>query len=660
MLACGYGLHAAGVFSDGVSAASLGQPAVLGALGALIGPVVFFYVVAALMRRTQDMRLTTRAMAEIAVRLAEPETIATEQVVNLSHAIRREVASMGDGIERALARAGELENLVRNEVASLERSYTDNERRMRSMIDELVNEREAVVTNADRMRGAMSGAHETLARDLTAVTERLSSSVTDAGLHVTDTLGLRGRDITDSMADAGEATAALIGQHGAEIAGRLSGTTQDVANRLAATTQIVSQEIAEQVARVDERLRQTGDDLASKLLGTRRRCRGALRTDRVPDRIRCRGPRPGPAGPAVGHPGHAARYRFGPSRGPRCRTRGHGRAYRRTDWTSGRLWCPTVSRAPATTWVASSISGGRNSNSAGQQLASLFHDRTAAAQAAFDGAQAELTAIFETRLDDLSGFGKGLVRAIDERAGAARTAFTASSAKIELMFAEREAQLGDLTERVADTMLARTGEARTAFEAAGLQMEQLLATHDAEFAAGRQQMADLLGDHVSVTRAALDASNDNLERLFAEREAQLSSAGDRLATLVDDRTADMRHHIDHSAASLGEAFEGHRSELAGTGERFTVLLDNHLAGTRDAVDVGERRDRPRLLRRSHANDGAFRGLRRPVGRQARRHQRCPGPDGPCVRRPQSRFRGGLRSSDGSARHACRRDPRRRR
>ncbi len=168
VLACGYGLHAAGVFADGLSAASLGQPAVLGAVGALIGPVVFFFVVAALMRRTQEMRLTTRAMAEIAARLAEPETIATEQVVILSHAIRREVASMGDGIERALARAGELENLVRNEVASLERSYTDNERRMRSMIDELVNEREAVVTNADRMRGAISGAHETLARDLDA------------------------------------------------------------------------------------------------------------------------------------------------------------------------------------------------------------------------------------------------------------------------------------------------------------------------------------------------------------------------------------------------------------------------------------------------------------------------------------------------------------
>ena len=50
------------------------------------------------------------------MRLAEPEALATEQVVTLSQAIRREVASMGDGIERALARASELETLVRSEV----------------------------------------------------------------------------------------------------------------------------------------------------------------------------------------------------------------------------------------------------------------------------------------------------------------------------------------------------------------------------------------------------------------------------------------------------------------------------------------------------------------------------------------------------------------
>ncbi|HUB64111.1 MAG TPA: apolipoprotein acyltransferase, partial [Methylocella sp.] len=95
----------------------------------IAGPVIFFLVTAALLRRGQEMRLAARSMTEVALRLAEPETIATGQMVTLSQAIRREVASMGDGIERALARASELETLVRSEVSNLERSYSDNERR---------------------------------------------------------------------------------------------------------------------------------------------------------------------------------------------------------------------------------------------------------------------------------------------------------------------------------------------------------------------------------------------------------------------------------------------------------------------------------------------------------------------------------------------------
>jgi len=43
------------------------------------------------------------------------------------------VALMGDGIERAIARAGELETLVANEVSALERAYTDNEVRIRAL-----------------------------------------------------------------------------------------------------------------------------------------------------------------------------------------------------------------------------------------------------------------------------------------------------------------------------------------------------------------------------------------------------------------------------------------------------------------------------------------------------------------------------------------------
>ena len=102
---------------------------------AAFGPVLFLFVTASMMRRTQEMRMTAQALTEVAMRLAEPESVATEQVVTLSQAIRREVASMGDGIERALARASELETVVRAEVSTLERSYTENERRIRALIE---------------------------------------------------------------------------------------------------------------------------------------------------------------------------------------------------------------------------------------------------------------------------------------------------------------------------------------------------------------------------------------------------------------------------------------------------------------------------------------------------------------------------------------------
>ena len=83
------------------------------------------------------MRLIAQSMAEVAMRLAEPETVAREFIVSVGQAIRREVAAMGDGVERALARAAELEALVHNEVSALERAYNDNEVRIRGLLEDL-------------------------------------------------------------------------------------------------------------------------------------------------------------------------------------------------------------------------------------------------------------------------------------------------------------------------------------------------------------------------------------------------------------------------------------------------------------------------------------------------------------------------------------------
>ena len=85
-----------GAFLDGLTPYQV----TLGA-AALIGPVVLFFVAALLAVRSQEMRLVARAVGEVAIRLSQPETFSSDAVVTVSQAVRREVAAVGDGIERA-------------------------------------------------------------------------------------------------------------------------------------------------------------------------------------------------------------------------------------------------------------------------------------------------------------------------------------------------------------------------------------------------------------------------------------------------------------------------------------------------------------------------------------------------------------------------------
>ena len=104
-------------------------------------------------------------MARVAMRLAEPESVARDSIVTVGQAIRREVAAMGDGVERALARASELEALVQNEVAALERTYSDNEVRIRGLLQDLANQRDTLVGQAEQVRTAIGNVHIDLTQD---------------------------------------------------------------------------------------------------------------------------------------------------------------------------------------------------------------------------------------------------------------------------------------------------------------------------------------------------------------------------------------------------------------------------------------------------------------------------------------------------------------
>ena len=260
------GLYAYSLFTSGQWPLPVSQAALLG-LGAF-GPVAFFFATASLARRAQEMRMTARSMQQVAIRLAEPETVATEQVVTLSQAIRREVASMGDGIERALARASELETVLRSEVTNLERSYGDNERRIRSLIDELASEREAIIGNADRLRQSITGAHEKLSQELEVTSVRISERVEETGSRVTSSLGSKAEEINLMLARNGDTIVERIGAQSGAVIDKLTASGENVSSRLTEVTDRLTETLSSTGKEVVSRIQAQGEAFSTNFTDT--------------------------------------------------------------------------------------------------------------------------------------------------------------------------------------------------------------------------------------------------------------------------------------------------------------------------------------------------------------------------------------------------------
>src|SRR5436189_740705 len=168
----------------------------------LIMPVAFLFLLANLVSRAQELRIIGRSMTDTAVRFAEPETIAKESIVSVGQAIRREVAAMGDGVERALARAAELETLVANEVSALEHAYNDNEVRIRALLQDLGSQRDTLVGQAEQIRDAINGVHLDLSQDISQISQLVAEQVNEAARRITMTLAEKGEHIARALAHA--------------------------------------------------------------------------------------------------------------------------------------------------------------------------------------------------------------------------------------------------------------------------------------------------------------------------------------------------------------------------------------------------------------------------------------------------------------------------
>jgi hypothetical protein len=210
-----------------------------------LAPCVFFFAVAYIAIRSQEMRLIGQAMGQVAIRLTEPETVARESVVSLGQAVRREVAAMGDGIERALSRAAELETLVANEVSALEHAYNDNEVRIRALLQDLGGQRDTLVGQAGQIRDAINSVHLDLSHDVSQISELVVGRVEEASRRITHTLAERGEHITRALGHAGDTMIQALGERGGDLLDRLESTSAETSRAITTTGDKMTERLRE-------------------------------------------------------------------------------------------------------------------------------------------------------------------------------------------------------------------------------------------------------------------------------------------------------------------------------------------------------------------------------------------------------------------------------
>src|SRR5580704_458983 len=209
---------------------------VIGLGAAALLPIIFFFGVAYMAWRAQELRLIAQSMARVAMRLAEPEGVARDSIVTVGQAIRREVAAMGDGVERALARASELEALVQNEVAALERTYNDNEVRIRGLLQDLASQRDTLVGQAEQVRSALNNVQIDLTQDLSTISELVGQQVNDAAQRITHSLAERGEHITLALSQVGDNMLQQLSERGGDLLDRLEATSDETSRAIGAAS----------------------------------------------------------------------------------------------------------------------------------------------------------------------------------------------------------------------------------------------------------------------------------------------------------------------------------------------------------------------------------------------------------------------------------------
>lgn len=226
-------------------------------------PIALFWFLALLAWRAQELKLMSSAMTEVAVRLAEPDRAAEQSAASLGQAVRRQVSFMNEAISRALGRAGELEGLVHNEVASLEKSYQENEHKIRGLIQELASERHALVSTTDKVSDtlkAMGGEVPMLIEKLSAQQIKLAKIIEGAGqnlIALENQLSSASGGLETTLANRTQQLQAVLDDYTVALDATLASRAEALDIQLVERTRALDAAFAERLSRFDEAMMQS-------------------------------------------------------------------------------------------------------------------------------------------------------------------------------------------------------------------------------------------------------------------------------------------------------------------------------------------------------------------------------------------------------------------
>ena len=227
----------------------LTRPATFFTIAAIVVPIAVLWLLALLAWRTEELRLRSSTMTEVAIRLAEPDRLAEQSAASLGQAVRRQVSFMNDAISRALGRAGELEAMVHNEVTILERSYEENERKIRGLINELSGERHALVNTSDRVTESL----QKLGGEIPALIEKLSDQQVKLA-HVIQGAGENLTSLETSLATSVGSLETAVGGRTDQLQNVLENYTSALATALGSRTEQLQITFDDQLQQLDSSL----------------------------------------------------------------------------------------------------------------------------------------------------------------------------------------------------------------------------------------------------------------------------------------------------------------------------------------------------------------------------------------------------------------------